>query len=396
MNNDITFYKLNSPYPEDTTKNCGLSSAQIDENNMSLKEYDIKNINITGNTIQLTRVNGVSENVIITNTHIVSNLNADLLDGHHSSDFLTSNSLNGYVPTGRTINGYNLASNVTLNSHDVGSYTSGETDILINNLTNVVSTGQTLLFNLITGETYNRVTGDTNLQNIKVDKTQKINGYVLTGDTVISAHDVGSYTSGETNNLLGGYYTTGQTNTLLSGYVPTGTSINGQTLNQNITISAHDTGAYTSGETIGLITQIPGTSTGLTISQNGFTVYRNMLTTGTTVNIITGATISPSFSDDIYKVQTNYTSGNTVLVSGYTSMPAFDTCKNIVIKNIKNSVTIALQSTTLIQSGITYTFVFMGDNSVLLPTTKIMEISYLFEFNSSTTCDVSIIYIIQT
>jgi predicted dithiol-disulfide oxidoreductase (DUF899 family) len=58
MSNNIIFYRLVSPYQEDTTKNCGLTSAQIDGNNLSLKEYDVKSIYVTGSTIQLKRVDG--------------------------------------------------------------------------------------------------------------------------------------------------------------------------------------------------------------------------------------------------------------------------------------------------------------------------------------------------
>lgn len=38
----ITFYKLNSPYPEDVTKNCGLTGSELDQNFFNLKTMDIK------------------------------------------------------------------------------------------------------------------------------------------------------------------------------------------------------------------------------------------------------------------------------------------------------------------------------------------------------------------
>jgi uncharacterized protein (TIGR02145 family) len=40
--NNITFYKLVSPYPEDTTKNCGLTGQELDTNFFNLKTMDIK------------------------------------------------------------------------------------------------------------------------------------------------------------------------------------------------------------------------------------------------------------------------------------------------------------------------------------------------------------------
>lgn len=58
----ITFYKFVSPYPEDITRGCGLTGAEIDRNFFNLKEMDIAsvsaNTNDSGNTLILTRVDG--------------------------------------------------------------------------------------------------------------------------------------------------------------------------------------------------------------------------------------------------------------------------------------------------------------------------------------------------
>jgi uncharacterized protein (TIGR02145 family) len=60
LSNKIIYYKLNSPYKEDETKNCGLVGAEIDQNFFNLKEMHI--INATWdesvNEIVLTRVDG--------------------------------------------------------------------------------------------------------------------------------------------------------------------------------------------------------------------------------------------------------------------------------------------------------------------------------------------------
>ena len=43
MNKGLYYYKLQSPYPEDITKNCKLTINEIDNNFLSLKDEDIKN-----------------------------------------------------------------------------------------------------------------------------------------------------------------------------------------------------------------------------------------------------------------------------------------------------------------------------------------------------------------
>lgn len=60
----ITFYKLVSPYPEDVTKNCGLSGVEIDKNFMNLKEMDITSAMMgSDDTLILKRVDGETLNV---------------------------------------------------------------------------------------------------------------------------------------------------------------------------------------------------------------------------------------------------------------------------------------------------------------------------------------------
>ena len=54
----IIYYKLNSPYREDYTKNCGLVGSEIDSNFFNLKEMSIKSVgwDSSNNEIVLTRV----------------------------------------------------------------------------------------------------------------------------------------------------------------------------------------------------------------------------------------------------------------------------------------------------------------------------------------------------
>ena len=83
MTNDnrITLHKKISTYSEDTTKNCGLLPMEVDNNFMSLKEYDIKSFSnseqsITGQTLNLTRVNGGTIS-INTGTHTHNGINSE-------------------------------------------------------------------------------------------------------------------------------------------------------------------------------------------------------------------------------------------------------------------------------------------------------------------------------
>ena len=56
----IFFYKLNSPYPEDVTKNCRLTVNEIDSNFLNLKDEDIKDVEFDceAKTITLVKNNG--------------------------------------------------------------------------------------------------------------------------------------------------------------------------------------------------------------------------------------------------------------------------------------------------------------------------------------------------
>ena len=44
MNKGLYYYKLQSPYPEDITKNCKLTINEIDNNFLSLKDEDIRTL----------------------------------------------------------------------------------------------------------------------------------------------------------------------------------------------------------------------------------------------------------------------------------------------------------------------------------------------------------------
>ena len=74
----ITFYKLQSPYPEDVTKDCKLTMSEIDENFLTLKDNDIKEATYNENetSIVIVKNNGDVLNVDI--SEIKKDINAEV------------------------------------------------------------------------------------------------------------------------------------------------------------------------------------------------------------------------------------------------------------------------------------------------------------------------------
>ena len=56
--NGLKYFKLQSPYPSDYTKNCGLLGNEIDENFFFLRGYDIEDMSIEDGILTLKRVDG--------------------------------------------------------------------------------------------------------------------------------------------------------------------------------------------------------------------------------------------------------------------------------------------------------------------------------------------------
>ena len=77
MAKGLYYYKLQSPYPEDVTKNCKLTINEIDSNFLSLKDEDIKSADFDreNKTLVLTRNNG--EKLIVVLDDITYDLNID-------------------------------------------------------------------------------------------------------------------------------------------------------------------------------------------------------------------------------------------------------------------------------------------------------------------------------
>lgn len=76
--NGLYFYKLESPYPEDVTKNCKLTVNEIDSNFLTLKDMDIKSARASegDNTLILEKNNG--DEIKVDLNPIIGNVTKDL------------------------------------------------------------------------------------------------------------------------------------------------------------------------------------------------------------------------------------------------------------------------------------------------------------------------------
>jgi hypothetical protein len=111
----------------------------------------------------------------------------------------------------------------------------------------------------------------------------------------------------------------------------------------------------------------------------------------------TGATITPNFAPVIAKYTSNYSGGNTVLVDFPTNTPKKDEpVQYLVIKNLKGSdVTFVIADGVDSYLGIDYTYFMMQTDSIVVPSGKRVELSYMYAMTSATTCDVSIMHKVQ-
>ena len=82
MAKGLYYYKLQSPYPEDVTKNCKLTINEIDSNFLSLKDEDIKSADFDreSKTLVLTRNNGEKLIVVLDDAAYDLNIDANCSD----------------------------------------------------------------------------------------------------------------------------------------------------------------------------------------------------------------------------------------------------------------------------------------------------------------------------
>ena len=111
----------------------------------------------------------------------------------------------------------------------------------------------------------------------------------------------------------------------------------------------------------------------------------------------TSSFIVPDFAPVIAKYTSNYASGNTVLVEFPINPPKTnDPLQYLVIKNLKGSdVTFVVNTGDDVVGSITYTYELMQTDSIVVPSGKRVELSYMYMMTSATTCLVSIMYKVQ-
>jgi hypothetical protein len=203
--------------------------------------------------------------------------------------------------------------------------------------------------------------------------------------------------------------------------------VSGKTVNISVPTTAHDIGAFTSGETIQLINNYSGTtevyigpdtppnseslwvetdSDGNLVGEvyvgpsepvNGQTLWVDT-NVNNSFSFLTNnfSEISPDFESDFYKVNSNYSAGNAVSIFGYTNLPKFDTKRTLFVKNIASGDRIFVPNlNNQTSGGITYSFTRYNQSNIVVPTDKLVELVYTFLFTSDTTCLVIISYNIQ-
>jgi hypothetical protein len=225
-------------------------------------------------------------------------------------------------------------------------------DIILHNeitgITETVGENYTVLYDLISGETYERIIGDENLQNKITGLTYDFTSH--TGNTdnphVVTAQQIGVYTTGQTNEILLGKSNTGHTH----DYLPlTGGTINGNLIIESgFTINGDGSGLnnipasgvtglnldrITSGEnsaimsSSGLTINTGITATNLSGTNTGDERYTNLTPTDSTIGGIpigstfSGKTVTQMFDSLLYPTLnptlTNPSSTFTVSVSTY-------------------------------------------------------------------------------
>lgn len=109
--NGIKYFKLQSNYPGDYTKNCGLLGTEIDENFYFLRSNDIDNVSVNNGILTLTRVDGdtLSADISMPYTFNFDEKTGKLIITDGNGDVQV---LEGFVVEGKDVR---VASDATLN-----------------------------------------------------------------------------------------------------------------------------------------------------------------------------------------------------------------------------------------------------------------------------------------
>ena len=159
----------------------------------------------------------------------------------------------GAVPTNRTINGKNLASNITLAAADVGAVPTDRTvnskNLNSNIILTAVDVGAVPTDRTINGKNLNSDITLVAADISAVPTSRKVNNKYLSSDITLTAADVSAVPTSRTINTkaLSSDITLTATDV---GAVPTSRTINSKALSSNITLAASDVGAVPTSRTI--------------------------------------------------------------------------------------------------------------------------------------------------
>lgn len=114
MSKGLTYFRLTSPYEGDITKNCALDGYEVDSNFFTLEGRDIKSVNVNGNELVITLLNGET----ISTLNAFADFTKDI-----SFDFDTTNGVlyikrNGIL---QTITGFATTYNTTTTETSVAT-----------------------------------------------------------------------------------------------------------------------------------------------------------------------------------------------------------------------------------------------------------------------------------
>ena len=114
MSKGLTYFRLTSPYEGDITKNCALDGYEVDSNFFTLEGRDIKSVNVNGNELVITLLNGET----ISTLNAFADFTKDI-----SFDFDTTNGVlyikrNGIL---QTITGFATSYNTTTTETSVAT-----------------------------------------------------------------------------------------------------------------------------------------------------------------------------------------------------------------------------------------------------------------------------------
>ena len=88
MNKYITYFKLQSPYTEDKTKNGPLTGVEVDNNFATLEDRDVRSINVEGQRLCMTLFDGSVKSCTLPAPEGLSDIEFDAIGGVLTISFI--------------------------------------------------------------------------------------------------------------------------------------------------------------------------------------------------------------------------------------------------------------------------------------------------------------------